>query len=200
MKNLVIYRAPDANNNSVVVRSLRNYEDFKSGIRVFCAPPYNEQLTDEDCRTEFLSYEKNGIAFGCYVNDELVGLNCILNDVHDEYSIRFPDRRRVAYYAGLAVKEPYRRRGYGKILVATTERFLEELGDYDYAFARILCEGSMSEGIFRANQFEDAYYDGRLIVDNVTYDRNDPTVSDTDRRKYMVKKINPNAQGVFIKK
>lgn len=199
MKNLVIYSGYDVNNNYILVKSLRNYEDFKSGIRVFCAPPYNEKLTEEDCRLEFQSYVDNGIAFGCYVNGELAGLNCISNDVHESYSIRFPDNKRVAYYSGLAVKEKYRRKGLGKILVASTEKYIEESGDYDYAYARILCEGSMSEGIFRANKFEDAYYNGVLIVDDVTYDRNDPSVSKTDRRKYMVKKINPNVPGVIQK-
>ncbi len=199
MKNLTLYSAPDASSNLILVRTLFNYEDFKSGIRVFCAPPYNEQLTEEDCQKEFQTYLDNGIVFGCYVNGELAGLNCILNDVNDEYSIRFPDRKKVAYYAGLAVKEPYRRRGLGKILVASTEKYLEDLGELDYSFARILCKGSMSEGIFRQNNFEDAYFDGQLIVDDVTYDRNDPNVNQTDKRKYMVKKLNPNAQGVFIK-
>lgn len=193
MKNLVIYEGYDLKGDFILVKSLRNFNDFdnfKEGIRVFQNPPYSEILTDQDCKKEFLLYHDNGIVFGCFVNDNLAGINCVLNGVPDEYGIAFYNSDRVAYYSGLAVKENFRKRGLGKLLVKETEKYLEEIQKYDYSFARILCNGSMSEGIFKANGFRDAYYNNELIVDDVTYERNDKKVSQTDQRKYMVKVLN----------
>ena len=126
--------------------------------------------------------------FGCFINDEIAGINCILNDVPSDYSICFSDKSRIAYYSGLAVKSQFRRLGLGKLLVNETEKYLESQDKYDSSFARILCEGSMSEGIFRLNGFMDAYYNNTLITDDVSYERNTGVVQ-SDKRKYMVKRI-----------
>ena len=192
MKNLVIYEGYDLKGDLILVKSLRNFSDFKEGIRVFQNPPYSEILTDQDCEKEFYIYQDNGIVFGCFGNDNLAGINCILNGAPDEYGIAFYNSDRVAYYSGLAVKENFRKRGLGKLLVKETEKYLGKFPKYDYSFARILCDGSMSEGIFKANGFKDAYYNNELIVDDVTYERNDKNVSRTDQRKYMVKTLNSN--------
>lgn len=199
MEKELIYKEKNINGEVVLIKTLESFEDFKDGIRIFCAPPYNEILTDKDCEDEYLSYVENGIVFGCYVDQKLAGLNCILNEVHKDYSISFYDNSKIAYYSGLAVKPQFRRQGLGKLLVANTEFYLEKLNKYDYTFARILCEGSMSEGIFKQNDFKDAYYNGELIVDDVTYDRNDPNVLQSDKRKYMVKTLNNTAKGWYKK-
>lgn len=175
------------NGKCVVVKDLNNFNLFKEVIAVFKNPPYFEILTDEDCFKEYISYMFNGHLFGCFVDDSIAGINCILNGSPKEYSIGFENENRIAYYSGLAVKDNYRRLGLGKLLVEKTEEYLESTSDYDMAFARILCSGSMSEGIFKLNGFEDAYDNG-LIIDDVTYERNDGTVR-TDMRKYMVKRL-----------
>lgn len=187
MKNLVIYKGM-IRGNYCLVKTISNFEIFKDLIGVFKNPPYNEILSDDDCFKEYESYVNNGYIFGCFINNQAAGINCILNDVPDDYSICFDDKRRIAYYSGLAVKDEFRRMGLGKLLVNETEKFLELNNDYDNSFARILCEGSMSEGIFRLNGFEDAYYNGSLIIDEVTYERNTGCIK-SDRRKYMVKCI-----------
>lgn len=187
MRNLVIYKGI-IKGNFCLIKTINSFEIFKDLIGVFKNPPYNEILSDEDCFKEFESYINNGYIFVCFINNQAAGINCILNDVPDDYSICFVDKRRVAYFSGLAVKDTFRRMGLGKLLVNETEKFLELTSNYDNSFARILCEGSMSEGIFRLNGFEDAYFNGSLIIDEVTYRRNTGFIK-SDKRKYMVKNI-----------
>ena len=187
MKNLIIYSGFNKG-KYCLVKEIDNYEIFKDVISIFKNPPYNEMMTEEDCVSEYNSYVDNGYMFGCFIDGKIAGINCILNDVPDDYSICFTDKSRIAYYSGLAVKPEFRKMGLGKLLVSETEKFLESQDKYDSAFARILCEGSMSEGIFRLNGFKDAYYNGSLIIDDVTYERNTGLI-ESDKRKYMVKRI-----------
>ena len=187
MRNLEIYSEINKGKHCLI-KEIDSYEKFKDVIGVFKNPPYNEILTEEDCRKEYESYIYNGYMFGCFINDEIAGINCILNDVPSDYSICFSDKSRIAYYSGLAVKSQFRRLGLGKLLVNETEKYLESQDKYDSSFARILCEGSMSEGIFRLNGFMDAYYNNTLITDDVSYERNTGVVQ-SDKRKYMVKRI-----------
>ena len=152
MKNFVLYRGI-VKDSYCLVKTVSNYENFKDIIGIFKNPPYCEILSDDDYFNEYQSYVNNGYMFGCYINNEIAGINCILNDVPCDYSICFTNKNRVAYYSGLAVKPQFRNMGLGKLLVNQTEKFLKETNDYDRSFARILCHGSMSEGIFRLNGF-----------------------------------------------
>ena len=188
MENIIIFKGILKTKKYVVVKEIENFNNFKEVITVFQDYPYNEILTEEDIKAEYESYIDNGHMFGCFVEDEIAGINCILNEVPDDYSIGFEDESKIAYYSGLAVKKDFRKLGLGKILVSQTEKHLEETGQYESAFARILCEGSMSERIFKENGFEDAYYNNELIIDKVDYMRNDGERR-SDNRKYMVKRI-----------
>lgn len=207
MKNLVIYDGfLETLGKNIVIKTINNFEDFKSGIRVFCAPPFNEILSDKECKKEYDSYDNNGIVFGAYINNEIVGLNCLLADVKEEYGIGFYDKDKVIYYAGLATKEftkkgeKLRGRGIGKLLVRKSDEFVRELKKFDYEFARIQCIDSHSEEIFRRNGFVDAYFNGNLIVDNVSYIRNNTNELKSDERKFMVKTLNPAGNGWYQKR
>lgn len=200
MKNLTIYDGIDILGDPIVIKTVNNKEDFIKGLKVFQNPPYNEILTNKDCEEEYNLYNKNGIVFGAFIDDEIAGINCILNDVPDTYGIGFYDNNKVAYYAGLAVLQEYRKRGIGKLLVQKTQKYLENYQNIDYTFARILCEGSMSEGIFKLNGFIDAKDNNNsLIVDEVTYERNNSKTPISDRRKYMVKVLNNKKIGWYRK-
>ena len=198
MKDLILYKEIDKNKNYILIKEIKQYEQFKSVIKVFSNPPYNEILSDKDCEAEFNSYIDNGLIIGCFINNNLAGINCILNDVPSEYSITFNDTKKVAYYSGLAVKENYRKLGLGKLLVAKTQTYLDNQNKYDYSFARILCNGSMSEGIFKQNNFEDAYYNNELIIDEVEYSRNTGNI-EKDKRKYMVRTMR-NSNNYYYKR
>lgn len=173
--------------SNVVIKTIDHFEDFKKGITVFRCAPYYEILSEQDMKDEYANYVDNGIAFGCYLDGELAGLNCIVYEDDKKHSIAFGEDDRIAYYAGLAVRKEHRGKGIGKLLVNQTDLFLQNLNMFDYSYARILVKGSMSEGIFRKYDFEDILVDGKLIVDDVDYERNNPTVPTSDQRKYMGK-------------
>ena len=127
MENLKIYSAIDKLNNKIEVKTVNGYEDFKNTITVFRGFPYYETLPEADIKDEFSLYQDKGIALGAYVNDKIVGLNCIVYESEDKHSIAFVDPKKVAYYSGLAVKEECRGLGIAKILVSETDKFLQDL-------------------------------------------------------------------------
>lgn len=197
MENLKIYSAIDKLNNKIEVKTVNNYEDFSNTIIVFRGFPYYEILSEEEIKKEFSMYQDKGIALGAYVNDKIVGLNCIVYESENKHSLKFVDPKKVAYFSGLAVKEECRGLGIGKILVRECDKFLQDLKMFDYEYARILLHGSMSEGIFKLNNFIDASVKDELIVDEVGYIRSNTNKYATDERKYMVKKLNSNASNYF---
>ena len=197
MENLKIYSAIDKLNNKIEVKTVNNFNDFADTLAVFRGFPYYEMLPVEDIKEEFSLYQDKGIALGAYVNDKIVGLNCIVYESEDKHSLAFVDPKKVAYYSGLAVKEECRGLGIGKILVRETDKFLQDLKMFDYEYARILLTGSMSEGIFRLNGFEDASVQDGLIVDEVGYVRSNTLEYAPDKRKYMVKKLTLDAPNYF---
>lgn len=197
MENLKIYSAVDKLNNKIEVKTVNSIDDFADAIVVFRGFPYYETLPNEDIEEEYSLYQNKGIAFGAYLNDKIVGLNCIVYESENKHSLTFLDPTKVAYYSGLAVKEECRGLGIGKILVRETDLFLQNLKMFDYEYARILLKGSMSEGIFRLNGFNDATVDDGLIVDEVGYIRSNTGQYGIDQRKYMVKKLTPNISDYF---
>lgn len=186
----------DEKNNLKVVKTIENIDDFINVISVFKDEPYYEILDKNACEEEYNLYKKNGLALGCYINNKIAGLNCIVYDSDKKHSVKFDDNDKVAYYSGLAVKNDYRHHGIGKLLVYETDKYLESLKLFDYSYARILLKGSMSEGIFKKYGFSDIYVNNKLIVDDVTYERNNPDVSKSDKRKYMVKILSNNASAI----
>ena len=199
MEKFEQFKYYDKKNNQIIVKEVNKLNEFCDVITVFKSKPYNEILTKEDIEEEYQLYMSNGIIIGCYINGEIAGLNCIYDGAEKKHSIVFNDKDKIAYYSGFAVKPLFRGLGVGKLLIYQTDKYLQNLKLYDYSYARILLEGSMSEGIFKKNDFQDAYYNDKLIVDEVKYKRNDPTVSDTDKRKYMVKTMSKKGHGWYIK-
>ena len=195
MENIKIY---GDNEKKVVIRTITNFEDFEKGITVFRNAPYYEILSVSDMEEEYNTYVENGIALGCYVDNEIAGLNCIVHEADPKHSVMFDKDARVAYYSGLAVRTNFRGLGLGKLLVSETDKFLQDLKMFDYSYARILTKGSMSEGIFKRNGFRDIYDEfGDLIVDDVDYERNTPNVPTSDQRKYMGKAF---TKSYFVKR
>lgn len=188
MEKIEIYGDYDKNlGKRVIVRTLDHFEDFEKGIVVFRNAPYYEILSKKDMEEEYGVYVDKGIAFGCYLDDELAGINCMVYEEDKKHSIAFGENDRIAYYSGLAVRGDFRGLGIGKLLVHETDLYLQDLKLFDYSYARILLKGSMSEGIFRKYGFEDILVDNNLIVDDVDYERNNPDVATSDKRKYMGK-------------
>lgn len=195
MENIKIYGDKEKN---IIIKTITNFEDFEKGITVFRNAPYHEILSKKDMEEEYNTYVENGIALGCYVDDKIAGLNCIVYDADPNHSVMFDKDSRIAYYSGLAVRGDFRGLGLGKLMVYETDKFLQDLKMFDYSYARILTKGSMSEGIFKRYGFNDIYDEfGKLIVDDVDYERNDPNVATSDQRKYMGKAF---TKSYFVKR
>jgi len=198
MEKLELFKGYDEKNNLKIVKTIENIDDFIDAISVFKDAPYYEILDKNACEEEYSLYVQNGLALGCYINNKIAGLNCIVYDSDKNHSVKFDEKDKIAYYSGLAVKKDYRHHGIGKLLVYETDKYLESLKLFDYSYARILLKGSMSEGIFKKNGFRDIYDEfGELIVDDVDYERNNPNVSTSDQRKYMGKAF---TKSYFVKR
>ncbi len=60
------------------IKKIKLYKDFKKVIQVFKEPPFKEILTNKDILTEYKSYLTNGIAYGYYKENEIIGFIGIL--------------------------------------------------------------------------------------------------------------------------
>lgn len=196
MEKLELFKGYDEKNNLKIVKTIENIDDFIDAISVFKDAPYYEILDKNACEEEYSLYVQNGLVLGCYINNKIAGLNCIVYDSDKNHSVKFDEKDKIAYYSGLAVKNDYRHHGIGKLLVYETDKYLESLKFFDYSYARILLKGSMSEGIFKKYGFSDIYVNNELVIDDVMYERNNSNVSKSDKRKYMVKKLTNNASPI----
>lgn len=169
-----------------------NYLEFKKVITVFQQPPFYEKCTEADMKTEFQGYENNGFVMGCYIDGEIKGINCVLKEVEEEHKdiIKFPNDDKVAYISGIATLKEARGHGVGTLLMEHTIEHLKQLQTIDYLYLRTNLYNSMSEGIAYKHGFYDYQLGGEIVVQNVEFERNDPTISSVDERKLMVKKLN----------
>lgn len=197
MENIELYKEYDKENNLKIIKTINNIDDFIDVISVFKSAPYYEILDKESCEEEYELYKQKGLALGYYINNKIAGLNCLVYESDPNHSICFSDNDKIAYYSGFAVKPQCRKLGIGNLLICETDKYLQSLKLYDYSYARILLEGSMSEGIFKKHGFEDAYVNNVRIVDDVEYTRNNLEVPSSDKRKYMVKTMSNKGNGIF---
>lgn len=185
----IIFKKERKNNDIITLKTVNDFKEFKEVLKVFSTYPYYEILSDKDCKEEYELYLENGIVIGHYINDIISGINCIVYKQDDNHSIKFDNQDSIAYHSGFAVKENLRNHGIGKSLIETTEQYLANTNKFNYEYARILCEGSMSERIFKNYGFIDAYdNNGNLITDDITYIDSNKQIHQ-DKRKYMVKTL-----------
>ena len=189
MEKIIFSKERNIENNIITLKTVNDYKEFREVLKVFSGYPYYEILSDKDCKDEYELYLEKGIVIGHYINDVISGINCIVYEQDDKHSIKFDDNDLIAYHSGFAVKENLRNHGIGKTLIKTTEEFLTDSNKFNYEYARILCEGSMSERIFQKYGFVDAYdKNNNLIVDDVGYMDSNGKLHQ-DKRKYMVKTL-----------
>lgn len=197
MDKIELYKGRDDQNDICQIKTIETIDDFMKVITVFREKPFYEILDKESCEKEYALYEENGQALGYYKDGKIVGLNCLLYESDKNHSIMFEDDAKVAYYSGFAVLDGLRGHGIGKRLISVTDNFLKELNYFDYCYARVMAKNAESEPIFRLNNFEEVCFNGELVIDKVTYERNDPTVPQTDERKYMAKKISDTKKRIL---
>lgn len=197
MDKIELYKGTDKDNQICQIKTIETLDDFMKVISVFKEKPFYEILDKESCEKEYALYEEKGQALGYYKDGKIIGLNCLVYESDKSHSIKFDDELNVAYYSGFAVLENFRGHGIGKKLIKETDNFLKELNYFDYCYARVMAKDADSEPIFRLNNFEEVYIDGELIIDEVTYERNNPNVPQTDERKYMAKKLSDTKKRIL---
>lgn len=196
MEKLILSKERDLKDRVITLKTVDDFKEFKEVIKVFSGYPYYEPLTDQDCKDEYELYLQKGIVIGHYIDDKIAGINCIVYEPNTKQSIKFDDKDQIAYYSGFAVKQDLWGNGIGNRLMKATEDYLIDLNRFNYEYARILCDISMSEGTFKRYGFTDFYdSNNNLVIDDVEYmDINDQLHK--DKRKYMVKKLNNKGNGI----
>lgn len=197
MDKIELYKGIDKDNQICQIKTIETIDDFMKVIVEFRKNPFYEILDKESCEKEFALYMEKGQALGYYKDGKIVGLNCLIYESDKSHSIKFDDDLKVAYYSGFVVLENFRNRGIGKRLIKETDNFLKEQNCFDYCYARVMAKDAESEPIFRLNDFEEVCIDGELVIDEVTYERNNPNVSQTDERKYMAKKLSDTKKKIL---
>ncbi len=173
---------------SSIIKEIEKYEDFKKVIQVFKEPPFSELLTEKDMLEEFELYLKNGMSFGYYYNDNILGFIGILKGIQEGHPIYNYKNEEVLYVNGIAVLKEYRKFGIGTKLMNHT---INNLNIYDYLaiYLRTNYKGSKLENIAHNIGFEKIKENGKVVTSDVTFERNTGEI-ETDKRMYMIKTLN----------
>lgn len=127
------------------IKEITDVEEFKRVYKVFEGKPYEELYTPEEVEEFFEDYRKNGWILGAYTSEGCVGLISLQRGVEKDQPVDFGDEK-VLYLADVAVLEPYRKMGLGRMLMSLAVLSAKGLG-CDRLYMRTLKEGSMSKGI-----------------------------------------------------
>lgn len=133
------------------IKKITNVEEFKKVYKVFEGKPYEELYTEEEVEAFFKDYQKNGWILGAYTSEGCVGLIALERGVQKDQPVNFGDEK-VLYLADVAVLEPYRKMGLGRMLMSLAVVSAKGLG-CDRLYMRTLEEGSMSYGIAKSLGF-----------------------------------------------
>ncbi len=172
---------------SSTVKKIEMYKDFKKIIQVFKEPPFSEILTERDMMEEFESYLTNGVSYGYYYNDQILGFIGILKGIQEEHPIKFYNSDEVLYINGIAVLNEYRKYGIATKLMNHT---ISEIDFYKFCaiYLRTNYIGSKLENIALKSGFEKVTENGKVVTQDVTFKRNTGEI-DTDKRMFMVKTL-----------
>jgi len=162
----------DKNGNYIgYVKPITEFDDFSDVIDVFKEPPYGEPLTLEDKIEEYNGYIDHGLALGYYTPEgEIMGYIGLLEEVEDEHKEYFHesiDKLNPLYVYGVATKSKFRGHGVATTLInATCNHAVNE--NVDFIYCRINHKDSMSEGIFRNNEYTDLYQNGEIVFQDIS--------------------------------
>ena len=135
------------------IKEIKNLEDFKNVYKVFSEKPYEEKYTEEDYEEIFKHYSEDGLLYGAFLNEECIGLIALTFGVKEGQPVNFGDDN-VIYLSDVAVKNEYRKRGLGTMLM--TYGVMESIKNgFDTIYMRTLEKGkSMSYDIATKLGFE----------------------------------------------
>ncbi len=119
-----------------------------------------------------------------------MGIVTLIYGAKASHPVKFDDPSKVIYISDLAVLHQYRGKGVGSELAkyALIKAYMKD--NYNHMYLRTNLEGSMSENIFDKLGFEVMKdKDGNIITQDVQFPRCKEGVSDTDVRKFMLKRL-----------
>ncbi|MCI9110752.1 MAG: GNAT family N-acetyltransferase [Bacilli bacterium] len=184
----------DKNGNYIgYVKPITEFDDFSDVIDVFKEPPYGEPLTMEDKIEEYNGYVDHGLALGYYTPEgEIMGYIGLLEEVEDEHKEYFHesiDKLNPLYVYGVATKSKFRGHGVATTLInATCNHAINE--NVDFIYCRINHKDSMSEGIFRNNEYTDLYQNGEVVfqdISNQTFRISEETDPEGNLKRFLLK-------------
>lgn len=169
------------------IKKIKLYKDFKKIIQVFKEPPFKEVLTNKDILTEYKSYLTNGIAYGYYKENEIIGFIGILKGIQENHPIENFNPNKVLYINGVAVINDYRKQGIGTKLLNYS---LKEIDLYKFVavYLRTNYKNSKLVNIALNSGFKKVTKDGKIITEDVKFKRNTGEIT-SDKRMFMIKTL-----------
>lgn len=110
------------------IKKLENFADFKKIFHAYSSFPYYEEWSEEEVRDEYETNLKEGNIFGCFYNDECVGLVTLIPATSQKHPIKFSEPEKTLYISNLVVMTKYRYHGFGTLIAEFAVKFAEENG------------------------------------------------------------------------
>jgi len=172
------------------IKNMKDYEEFRKIFEIFKFYPFYEKWTEKGFEEEFEYLKKYGEIFGYYNNlGDVTGLISLVYGASDKQPVRFKQPEKVMYVSDLAVLENYRCKGMGTKLLKFAISYTRLLNYYNEMYMRTNLEGSMSEGIFIKQGFEVMKENGKIIIQDVYFERTNNLIPEIDTRKFLLKRI-----------
>lgn len=169
---------------------LQKYEEFRRVFGIFKGAPFYEAWKEEEFLEEFEYLKTYGEIFGFYTNTgDVAGLVSLIYGAKDSHPVKFLEPKKVMYLSDIAVLPKYRGNGYAKELAKFAISYTKWLEFYKEMYLRTNLEGSMSERIFMNYGFDVMKKDGIIITEEVSFERTNPEISNTDVRKFLSKRL-----------
>lgn len=173
-----------------MVKKLNNYNDFRKVFKIFETEPFWEKWSEELIREEYDEFQSIGGIYAKYDIDDIMGIITLIYGARSSHPVTFEDPSKAIYISDLAVLHEYRGKGVGSELaeIALMKAYMKN--NINWLYLRTNLEGSMSENIFSKLGFEIMKDQaGKIITQDVQFPRCIEGVSDTDVRKFMLKRI-----------
>ena len=110
------------------IKKLENFSDFKKIFHAYSSFPYYEEWSEDEIREEYEFNLEKGNIFGCFYNNECVGLVTLVPANSQEHPIRFEEPEKALYISNLIVRVEYRYHGFGTQITEFAVNFAKENG------------------------------------------------------------------------
>lgn len=172
------------------IKNLKEYREFRKIFEIFKYYPFYEAWTEKEFKEEFEYLKEKGEIFGWYLdNDEIIGLISLIYGAKKNHPVSFDNPNKIMYLSDIAVLDKFRGQGVGGGLLDFAINYTNLLKYYEAMYLRTNLYGSMSEGIAKSRGFEIIKNNNEIITEEVSFKRTNPDISETDMRKFLVKRF-----------